>query len=216
MEVISLRGVSKAFGKKQVLRNIGLSINSGELVGLIGKSGSGKSVLIKVIIGFLKPDTGDILIKIGRDKINFSMQGNSIHSYLTVKQNLKYFSKMYDLPRKERKAIIEDILNKLNLREFEDVLVKKLSGGTQKRVDIGCSLLNNPDILILDEPFLGLDPDLVNRLAGLVFELNKKGKTIIISSHDIEMLKRICSKFILINNGNLNIIDRKDLGMSFR
>lgn len=217
MEVISLRGVSKSFGKKDVLKSINLSVNSGELLGLVGKSGSGKSVLIKTIIGFLKADSGQVIIKDDlKDKINFSMQDNSIHSQLTVKQNLRYFAKMYDLERKEREDAIQEILTKLDLKDFENVIVKNLSGGTQKRVDIGCALLNGPDILLLDEPFLGLDPELVNRLGTLIIELNKKGKTIIISSHDLRVLYSICSKFALIKNGNLNFIKKEELANAYQ
>jgi len=212
MEILSIKGVTKSFGKKEVLQNINVSIKKGEIFGLIGRTGSGKSVLIKIIIGFLKPDTGKIILNNSiKNKINFSMQHNSIYDYLTVKQNLKYFAKIYGLSKKERKIAIPEIIDRLSLKEFENVIIKKLSGGTQKKVDIGCSLLNNPDILIFDEPFLGLDPELVAKLGEFIWDLNKKGKTIIISSHDITQLKRICSKFAIIKNKNLIMVNKENL-----
>jgi len=212
MEVISLNGVSKSFGEKNVLKDINLSVGSGELIGLVGKSGSGKSVLIKMIIGFLKPDSGSIVMnKSEENSINFSMQGNSIYDHLTVKQNLDYFSKIYGLSRESRKKIIPYLIGRLNLDLFENVIVKKLSGGTQKRVDIACALLNNPRILVLDEPFLGLDPELVKIIGEFILELNKGGRTIIISSHDLIELNKICSRFILVKEGNLVPLDKNQI-----
>jgi len=215
-EVISLQGVGKSFGKKNILENINFSINKGELIGLIGRSGSGKSILIKMIIDFLKPDKGNIIRNIPKEKINFSMQGNSIYEYLTVRQNLMYFSKMYGLNKRERKEIIAEVIDKLALKEFENVIIKNLSGGTQKRVDIACSLLNNPEVILMDEPFLGLDPELVNKIGTLMIKLNENGKTILISSHDIKTLSLICKKFFLIRNKEIDLVKREKLGESYR
>ena len=214
-EIISLIGVNKSFGKKDVLKNINFSINTGDIIGLVGKSGSGKSILIKTIIGFLKPDSGDIILTNPEKKINFSMQGNSIYDYLTVKQNFVYFAKMYGLKRKERKKVIEEIINELDLKDFEDVIVKNLSGGTQKRVDIGCALLNDPELIVMDEPFLGLDPELVNKLGATIIRLNRAGKTLLISSHDIGILGKICKQFASIRNGNLSLIKKEQIGYSY-
>jgi ABC-2 type transport system ATP-binding protein len=209
--------VSKSFGKLKVLDSIFFTIRKGESIGLVGRSGCGKSVLLKIIIGFLSKDSGEISIDhVTKDKIGFSMQNNSLYEYLTVRQNLNYFSKLYGIPRKKRRAIIPDIIKKLRLEEFEKVLVKELSGGTRKRVDIACALLNNPDILILDEPFLGLDPELVSKLAGFILELNRKGTTILISSHRITELGMICSRFVLMKEKKLNSIGRNELANAYR
>ena len=212
MDVISLKGVNKSFDNIKILDDIFLYVKKEEIIGLVGRSGSGKSVLIKILIGFLSNDSGEIKIdQTIKNKIGFSMQNNSIYEYLTVKQNLNYFSKIYGISRKTRKIIIPEIIRKLGLQEFEKVLVSKLSGGTKKRVDIACALLNDPEVLILDEPFLGLDPELVNKLASFILELNKRGKTIIISSHGLEELKRICSRFMLVKDKKLKFIGRNDL-----
>jgi len=169
-----------------------------------------------MIIDFLKPDKGNIIRNIPKEKINFSMQGNSIYEYLTVRQNLMYFSKMYGLNKRERKEIIAEVIDKLALKEFENVIIKNLSGGTQKRVDIACSLLNNPEVILMDEPFLGLDPELVNKIGTLMIKLNENGKTILISSHDIKTLSLICKKFFLIRNKEIDLVKREKLGESYR
>jgi ABC-2 type transport system ATP-binding protein len=116
---------------------------------------------------------------------------------------------MYNVPRKKRNIIIPEIIDKLNLKEFEKTIVKKLSGGTQKRVDIGCALLNNPNILILDEPFMGLDSDLIDKISKFLLLLNSKGVTIIISSHRISELSQICFRFALIKNKKLQLMNKK-------
>ncbi|MFH1326633.1 MAG: ATP-binding cassette domain-containing protein [archaeon] len=107
MEIMSAKGLSKSFGKKEVIKNINISIKKGEILGIVGPSGSGKSVLIKCLIGFLKPDLGEIIIK-PKTTIGFSMQNNSLYNYLSVKQNLKYFAKLYGVSRKETKNKIGD------------------------------------------------------------------------------------------------------------
>jgi ABC-2 type transport system ATP-binding protein len=217
MDIISLKGVSKSFNDNKILDDISLYIKKGESIALVGKSGSGKSVLIKILIGFLNKDSGIIEINPNiENKIGFSMQNNSIYDYLTVKQNLKYFSEIYKIPKKIRNIIIPELINKLSLDEFKNVLAKKLSGGTKKRIDIACALLNNPEVLILDEPFLGLDPELVNRLGNFILELNKMGKTIIISSHGLDELKKICTRFVLVKDKKLKIIGRDELVNAYK
>lgn len=210
MEILSIKGVNKSFKKKSVLQGANLFVNQGEILGLVGPSGSGKSVLSKILIGFLTPDSGErILIK--GPKIGFSMQNNSIYSDLNVKQNLRYFSKLQKVRRRERKSRIEELIRLLGLKEFEKVLVKNLSGGTAKRVDIACALLTDPEIVLFDEPFLGLDPKLIENLSRIMLYLNRKGKTILISSHRVEELTRICSRFVLIKNKIVRQIDKKQL-----
>lgn len=212
MDVLSFKGVNKSFKKIKILEDISLSIKKGDSVGIVGRSGSGKSVLIKIMIGFLKPDSGKILTSNGyENNVGFSMQNNSLYDNLTVKQNLNYFSKLYKIPRKRRKIIIPPIIERLDLKGFENTTVKKLSGGTKKRVDLGCSLLSDPEILVLDEPFLGLDPELMVKLQKFILELNKRGKTVIISSHRINELKEICSRFLLIKDKKLAPVEKDKL-----
>lgn len=192
-----VNNLSKSFGKKEVLKKVNFVVNEKEILGIIGKSGSGKSVLIKCLIGFQKPTSGNIKIK-NNAKIGFSMQNNSLYEYLTVKQNLYYFSKLYKVGKISRKETINSLITNLELDDFKNALVKNISGGTKKRVDIACALINNPQIIILDEPFTGLDPELVNNLAKVILQLKKQGRTIIISSHRINELSKICNKKIKI------------------
>lgn len=214
MGLVSLNGVGKSFGKKKVLGNVNLEIKKGEVVGIVGPSGSGKSVLVKMIIGFLKPSEGSISFD-ENPVLGFSMQDNSLYDHLSVDQNADYFSKVYNVSKEDRKSRIPKLITTLDLGEFEKVLVKDLSGGTKKRTDLLCSLINDPDILILDEPFLGLDPSLVKALLKFITNLNKQGKTIIISSHRTNELSYLASRILMVKNKTLKEITKDEINQAY-
>ncbi len=214
MGLVSLKGAGKSFGRKKILGDINLEINKDEIVGIVGPSGSGKSVLVKMLIGFFHPTEGSIDFEMS-PTIGFSMQDNSLYEHLNVRQNAKYFSKIYDVSKKDRKERIPKLIESLDLKEFEKVLVKNLSGGTKKRVDLLCSLINNPDILILDEPFLGLDPSLVKALSKYILELHKLGKTIIISSHRTNELSYLATRMLMVKNKTLKEITKSEINNAY-
>ena len=212
MVLLKIEEVSKAFGRKKVLERVSLKVNQGEIVGLVGNSGVGKSVLIKTLIGFFMPDFGKIIVESKKKyPIGFSMQENSLYDNLTLRQNLNFFSEIYGIERKNRKSKIEEVFNFLKLKDYENVLVKNLSGGTKKRGDIACAFLSDPEILILDEPFIGLDPSLAESLVEIIRTANKSGKTFIISEHRIDILKEICTDFAWLYNRKLEKINKADL-----
>jgi len=206
MELISLKKVSKKFKDKIILSNINLSVSEGDILGIVGASGSGKSVLMKILIGFLKQTSGKVDKKA---KIGFSIQNNSLYENLTLKQNLYYFSSMYEVNNKKEK--VQTLLKNLSLEGYKNVLVSKLSGGTKKRADIACALLNEPDILILDEPFTGLDSLLINRLITFLKNLNKEGATIIVFSHRINYVESLCKNFMFVGDGKITPISKSQL-----
>lgn len=216
MEIISLKEVSKSFGKNKVLDKINFSIEKGEIMGIVGPSGEGKSVLIKIILRFLNPDKGEKTFFVPKTKIGFSMQNNSLYENLHVEQNIKYFAKIYGVGRKERKEFIPRLIKFLELENFKKTLTKNLSGGTKKRLDIACALVNKPKVLVLDEPFLGLDPERIKNLLKILLEINKEGTTLIISSHRIKELSLICKRIALIKNKQLKMIDKKDLNRVYK
>ncbi len=216
MEIVSLKEVSKSFDKKKILDKISLSIEKGDVVGIVGPSGEGKSVLVKIILNFYKHDSGKRIISMPKEKIGFSMQNNSLYDSLTTKQNLEYFSKIYGVPRKEREERIKKIIQFLDLKEFENILTKNLSGGTKKRLDVGCALVNYPEILILDEPFLGLDPERINNLLKILMALNNNGTTLIITSHRVSELMKICNKIGLVKNKGFKFITKDDISKIYK
>ncbi|RMD65626.1 ABC transporter ATP-binding protein [Candidatus Pacearchaeota archaeon] len=209
LEVSDLR---KTFGKKIVFNGVSFSVERKDSVGLVGMSGQGKSVLIKTLIGFYKPDNGAIKINSSLlHPIGFSMQESSLYPSLTLVQNLVYFAEIYRVPRNERMFRIEKLIELLDLTAHAHVLVKKLSGGTKKRADIACALLTDPEMIIFDEPFAGLDPRLVRELAALIKKIHAMGKTIFISSHRLDILPEICSRFLLLENTQVREVQREAL-----
>ena len=209
--IIKLENVSKSFKEKIIFNNINFEIKKNEFVGIVGESGQGKTVLIELIVGFLTPSSGTITRNVEKEKISFSIQNNSLYESLTVKQNLLFFAKINNVPKKERKERIPKILSQLKIEPYKNVLVKKLSGGTKKRVDIACALITNPSLLILDEPFTGLDKKLVEELARYILFLNKNGTTIIIISHRNQLMSQICSKALMLENKSIREISKKEL-----
>ena len=205
-EVLAVNNVSKKFKNKLVLQDINLSLNKKEILGITGPSGSGKTVFIKMLMGYIKPDKGAININ---PKIGFSFQDNSFYENLTLKQNLNYFAKINNV--KNRKEKIKELLHILSLEGYEKNIVFNLSGGTKKRVDIACALLTEPKILILDEPFVGLDYSLIKQLSEFLLNLRESGMTIIMSSHVLEPIENLCDKVIFIKDGELNIVNKSNI-----
>ena len=205
-EVIEIKDMSKTFRRKKVLEKVNLTINSGEIVGILGGSGSGKSVLLKTILGFYYPTTG--IIKIYK-KVGFSTQDNSLYESLTLQQNLDYFSRVYNIADGRKK--IDFLIELLQLEEYRKTIVKNLSGGTKKRLDIACALLEDPEILILDEPFVGLDSFLVSRLSEFLKSLQKKGNTIIFSSHILNQVETLCNRLFFVEKNTVKEINKSQL-----
>jgi len=217
MIAFSIENLYKKMGGKQVLNGINLSVEKGEVLGLVGRSGAGKTVLVKTIIGFLKPDKGEIKINSKSEyPIGYSMQENAIYENLTVLQNLKYFASINRIKWGIRRQRIRELIKSMDLGEYKRKLVKNISGGTKKRVDLACALLGDPEIVVLDEPLLGLDPGLVDSILGIIKKIEKQGKTVIISSHQIAELSRVCSRFVLLKDGILYKIKEKQLGTVYR
>jgi ABC-2 type transport system ATP-binding protein len=214
--LIEFRNVSKLFDKKEVLHDIGLKIGQGDIFGIIGVSGAGKTTLLRILVGFYKIDKGSILLY-GKDAskdidkikkfFGFTSQDTSFYEKLTVHENLEYFGRLYRLSKEQIKENSKNILSLVELSYAKDMLAKNLSGGMQRRLDIACSMMHNPKILILDEPDAGLDPLLRKHIWKLIKNINSMGTTIIISSHLLNEIEDICTKIAIINQGSILAVD---------
>ncbi|MCX8147564.1 MAG: ABC transporter ATP-binding protein [Candidatus Woesearchaeota archaeon] len=206
-----IEGVSKSFKKRQILKDITLDAHSGEIIGLVGKSGCGKSTLLKIIVGYYKPDSGRILLN-GKNisenimdlrrKVGYTTQENSFYEKLSIIENMKYYSNLYNLPLKGRNKRIESLLDRVGLLEHKNLLASKISGGMKRRLDFAISLLHNPPILILDEPTAGLDPLLVDQFWKIVKDVVKEeGKIVIMTSHILSEIEKYCTRAVVIDEG---------------
>ncbi len=222
--VFKIKEVSKVFDRRIVLDDINLDINAGEIFGVIGASGSGKSTLLNILVGFLKPNTGEVLFR--REHLLENKESQifrSVHSHheelkkiagmaaqvpsfydnLTVKENMAYFGALYGLHHDTLRANMTALTNLMDLQGAEHRLAKNLSGGMQRRLDIACSLIHDPKILILDEPTADLDPLLRNHIWRLVKKINKRGTTIVLASHHLSELETLCTRIAIIKDGKI-------------
>ena len=210
--LIEIKNITKTFENKKVLNDISFSINKGEIFGIIGQSGAGKTVFLKALIGFYKPDSGDILFE-GKSvfknqkeilkTIGFASQRHSIYPDLSLKENLKYFGRLYGMKSSDIKENTKKVLELVELTDYAHKLAGKLSGGMQRRLDIACALVHSPKILILDEPEAGLDPVLRKHIAELIQKIRNEGTTIILSSHFMNEIEPLCDRVAMLKQGTL-------------
>ena len=215
--VISVRDVYKSFGELNVLNGISLDVTRGENVVVLGKSGSGKSVLIKIIAGMLKPDKGDVFV-LGEDichvtgkglqrlrlKIGFSFQSSALYDSMTVRENLEFalVRNRKDLSRNEINEAVKKVLNDVQLLKSIDQLPAELSGGQTKRVGIARTLILNPEIMLYDEPTAGLDPVTSMEINKVINKVQDEYKTSsIIITHDLTCAKTTGDRVAMLYEG---------------
>ncbi|AIQ51272.1 ABC transporter ATP-binding protein [Paenibacillus sp. FSL R7-0331] len=216
--IIEICGLTKRYKSKAAVLNAELKIYRGEIVGIIGKNGAGKSTLLKMIAGLVYPTSGELHFfnrAPAGDQSFFERMGVLIENpglYLNVSgyENLKLLAIAYGL--KDSNARIEELLQLVGLDGSRSIKVKGYSMGMKQRLGIAVALLGNPDVLILDEPINGLDPQGIMEIRQLILELNKKGLTILISSHILEELSKIASKYAILHQGEIvEVISREEL-----
>ena len=217
--LISFQKVYKKIERELILKNINLTIYPKEIFGVIGMSGAGKTTLLRCLIGFYKINSGLILYQdkdisknphLIRKIFGFGSQDNCFYEKLSLYENLHYFGQLYGVPEKDIKERAENLLGLVELSDFRNALAKNLSGGMKRRLDLACSLMHSPKILILDEPTAGLDPGLRKHMWELITKINATGTTIIVSSHLLGEIGHFCTRIGIINHGELLKVDTPD------
>ena len=199
--LISAKNIEKKFNKNIILKDVSLDINKGEVIALVGPNGSGKTTLINILLGILKADSGELKINIENYKkhIGLQLQSTPFFEGYNVKDNILMFSALYDIKMSDEE--IESILNKYNLNPKTPAI--KLSGGEQKKLAIMIATMQNPDLLIFDEPTSSLDPRERYNIKNMILELAKNNKTILFTSHDLEEVEDIASKIVFLYKGEI-------------
>lgn len=213
--MIEVRNVTKKYGKFYAVRNISFEVADGEIVGFLGKNGAGKSTTMNMITGFIEPTSGSILVngfnidtkpnKV-KKQIGYMPEGTPLYYELTVKEFINYMAQLRGVPRKERKEAVKKAIEVTGLQTVQNNLTKFLSRGYKQRVSFAGAIVGEPDILILDEPTVGLDPKQVVEIRELIKTFGKT-HTIFISSHILSEIGQICDKVIIIDNGEIIAVD---------
>jgi len=216
---IELQNITLTFGKHEVLKNVNIKIKPGEIFGVIGESGSGKTSILRLLVGFYHPTTGEVLfnnksikkqISLVRRNFGFASQDKSFYNDLNVEENIKYFGRMYGLKKDFLETNVERVLHLVKLDDARKVLGRHLSGGMQRRLDFACALIHDPSVLILDEPTEDLDPHLRNEILRFIKDLNKKGKTIVFTTHLMHEAEYLCDEVAILKEGRVLVIGTPD------
>jgi len=216
--MIKVVDISKSFGEKKVLNKARLTINDGETFLIIGRSGAGKTVLLRSIIGLIKPDSGKILIDNEditnldrsslnkmRRKIGVVFQGNALFDFLTVEENVGFmFYQHSNLSRESIRKKVKETLQLVGMRDIEDLYPYELSGGMKKRVAVARAIIYRPKIVIYDEPTTGVDPIAVDKIVSLIEDLHRKlSTTSIIVTHDLHVGLRLADRLAFLLGGKI-------------
>ena len=197
--ILKAKNIYKSYGKKEILRGVSLELNRGKIYGIAGENGSGKSTLLKALIGYNKVDSGLVNIN---GKFGYCPQIAHFFEELTVKEHFNYFSAAYEIDPEVAENSIHFLLDKLNFERYYNHRISELSSGTIQKLNLSISLLNFPDLLVLDEPYNGFDWDTYLKFWELTAELKERGLTVLIVSHFLNDLSRFDTSFEL-KNGQL-------------
>ncbi len=211
---IEINNLNKSFGSILAVKNINFKIDKGTIIGLLGPNGCGKSTTMGMLLGLIKPTSGTVVINgqnIENNRTNLLEKMNFISPYielpkkLTVEENLKVYGRLYGVKNLESK--ISELMEKLNLTQFKKRKTGELSSGQKNRVSLAKALVNDPEILLLDEPTASLDPDVSDYIRTFIEDFaSKKGTTILLASHNMNEVERLCHEVMMMKNGE--IIDK--------
>jgi ABC-2 type transport system ATP-binding protein len=212
--VIELENIRKSYGNVKAVDGISLRVNKGEVLGIIGANGAGKSTTLEIMMGLRTPESGSVKV-LGLDildgsydikqKIGIQLQQTALYDRIKVKEALELFSSYYD-----KKRDLQEIIQALGLEPYLNKYVKNLSGGWQQRTSLALALVNDPEIIFLDEPTTGLDPQARLELWNCINRFRAEGKTIILSTHYMDEAQRHCDRIAIIKKGHLLACDQPE------
>ncbi|ULT57688.1 ABC transporter ATP-binding protein [Neobacillus drentensis] len=206
---ILLKDVSKSFGKKEVLHHVNLSVEPGQIYGLIGPSGSGKTTLVKIIVGMDRPSEGDVQVLNTTvpnlqllQKIGYMAQADALYTDLTGEENLAFFASLFKLKKEVQKERIAYAANLVNLTADLKKKVQDYSGGMKRRLSLAVALIQDPQVLVLDEPTVGIDPELRLSIWAEINRLKQEGKTILVTTHVMDEAEK-CDYLAMVRDGEI-------------
>jgi len=211
---LQVNKISKSFGNKQVVRNISLNINRGEIVGLLGPNGAGKTTTFYIIVGLVKPDTGEIYMENidvstlpiylrGQKGISYLPQEASIFRGMNVEDNLMSIIEIIEKNKDKHQIVLENLLNEFDIQHVRKSKSIVLSGGERRRLEIARTLASNPKYLLLDEPLTGIDPVSIEEIKIIIKKLKDKNIGVLITDHNVRETLKIVDKVYIVNEGTI-------------
>jgi ABC-2 type transport system ATP-binding protein len=214
---LELRDLRKSYGETVALDGVTFGVGAGEMFGFVGPNGAGKTTLMRIVLGVLEADAGEVLWRgaaIGpeeRRRIGYMPEERGLYPKMRVRDHLVYIARLHGVAEDRAAASADRWLGSLGLEERSDEVVEALSLGNQQRVQLALALVHEPDLLVLDEPFSGLDPEGVDALSGaLQEEIDARGVPVIFSSHQLELVERLCDSVAIIRSGRIVTEGRLD------
>lgn len=201
--MLDIHNISKSYKGKFALENVSLHLKKGSCFGLIGPNGAGKSTLMKIIPGIITSDNGMIRMKNTSRQIGYVPQELCLEETLSAQQNLHFFGKVSGLKRSTLREKVIDVLSVIGLSEHATDKIETFSGGMKRRLNIGCALMSEPDLIVLDEPTVGIDPESRQDILQLVNQMKQENKTIIYSTHYMEEAEKVCDEVAFLNHGKV-------------
>ena len=213
--MIEVKNVTKKYGSTVAVDNISFDVKDGEVVGFLGPNGAGKSTTMNMITGFIEPTSGQIIVngndiskkqKKAKKDIGYMPENVPLYYELTAKEFITYMAELKMVKRNVRKQEVQEVIKEVGLEEVQNKLIRNLSRGYKQRVSMAGALIGNPDVIILDEPTVGLDPKQITEIRNLIKKLGQK-HTVILSTHILSEVSQICERVIIINKGKIIVID---------
>jgi len=210
--IASMTDIVKRFRAHTALDHMNMTIEKGEVLGLLGPNGAGKTTAIRILTGLTAADSGEARL-FGQEmrgqasdikrRIGLVPQELALYETLSAQDNLNYFGKLYGIAGNELKSRVDEVLDVLGLSEVAKKAPKKFSGGMKRRLNIGCAIIHKPELLILDEPTVGIDPQSRNHILDFVAEMSRLGTTVLYTSHYMEEVERLCSRVLIMDSGRV-------------
>ena len=213
--ILTVKGISKLIDKRVILRKIDFEINKGEIFGLLGPNGAGKSVTFNVLLGIMKADHGNVFVegtritnfpiheRAKKFRIGYIPQNDSVFKGLSCINNLKAIAEITIKDKVKQESVVEELLSEFNLSHLRNVIANNLSGGERKKLVIARALVNNPKILLMDEPYGAVDPINIDMIKKIIIDLQKKGVSVLITDHSAQNVLSIVDRCSIISGGEI-------------
>ncbi|ALK04807.1 ABC-2 type transport system ATP-binding protein [Methanosarcina thermophila] len=207
MHTVEFQSVSKSFSEKSIVKDISFSIRQGEIFGLLGPNGAGKTTLIRLLLDIIKPDTGkinvfgELLNPAAKNRIGYLPEERGLYRKTGLLEMLVYLAQLKGMPKKQAHLNAESLLKSLDFYQYKNKKVEELSKGMQQQIQFLSAIIHDPELIILDEPFSGLDPVNTKIVKNKILDLRAAGKTVILSTHMMEQAQTLCNRILMLNKG---------------